>query len=215
MTSSSLTTAVVIVVGAYLLGAVPFGLLVAKRQAGIDLLRYGSGSTGATNVYRAVGWKASTVVIVADVLKAAIPMVVAAGITGSPLVESAAGVAAVAGHCWPVYTGWRGGKGSASSLGALFVLNPIVGASCLLVAAAAVALTRYVSLGSVAGTTFGAVFMSYLLLTGREPVELLLFTILTPVIILIRHRDNISRLLAGHERRLGEKVDKASFGEPS
>ena len=95
MSTYPLATAVAIVVGGYLLGAVPFGLLVARRQAGIDLLRYGSGRHGATNVYRAVGWKASTVVISADVLKAVIPILVARAITHDPLVESAAGIAAI------------------------------------------------------------------------------------------------------------------------
>jgi glycerol-3-phosphate acyltransferase PlsY len=215
MNSSGVATAVVIVIGGYLLGAVPFGLLIAKSQAGIDLRRYGSGSTGTTNVYRAVGWKASTVVFAADVLKAVIPIVAARLITGSSLVESAAGVAAIAGHCWPIYTGWRGGKGAASSLGAFVVINPTAGVTCLLVAAVTVALTRYVSLGSVVGTAFGTIVMSYLLLTGVEQPGFLLFTIFCPAIILVRHRDNIGRLLAGRERLLGEKADNPSPGGAS
>src|SRR6185295_2809135 len=115
MTPLAVASALAIVVGGYFLGSVPFGLLVAKRQGGIDLRSYGSGSTGATNVYRAVGWKASTVVVAADVLKAVIPILVAryaiasvAGESGAglvPVVESAAGLAAITGHCWPIYTG--------------------------------------------------------------------------------------------------------------
>src|SRR4029077_5204961 len=111
MSSTTVALSVAIVVGGYFVGAIPFGLLVAKRQAGIDLRRYGSGSTGATNVYRAVGWRASTGVVAADVLKAVIPILVARYVVGLPVVESAAGLAAISGHCWPIYTGGTGGKG--------------------------------------------------------------------------------------------------------
>jgi glycerol-3-phosphate acyltransferase PlsY len=206
MNSDAVASAVAIVVGGYLLGAVPFGLLVAKRQAGIDLRRFGSGSTGATNVYRAVGWKASTVVIAADVAKAIVPILAARYFTGSAWVESAAGIAAVVGHSWPVYSGWSGGKGAASSLGALMVISTPVGLGSLAVAALVVARTRFVSLGSIAAAAFGALGMSYLILTGSTPFGYVLFTVICPLIIVVRHRDNVRRLLAGRERKLGEKV---------
>ena len=215
MSSTTLALSVAIVVGGYLVGSIPFGLLVAKRQAGIDLRRYGSGSTGATNVYRAVGWKASTVVIAADVLKAIIPIVVARYATGLPVVESAAGLAAIAGHCWPIYTGGTGGKGAASSLGALMVINTPIGIGCLLVAAITVARTRLVSLGSILASVFGAVGMAYLLVTGQTPVGYLLFTVACPVIVFIRHWDNIGRLLAGRERKLGDPISHPPKALPS
>ena len=215
MSPTTVASAIAIVVGGYLLGSVPFGLLVTKRQAGIDLRRYGSGSTGATNVYRAVGWKASTVVIAADVLKAVIPILVARYATGLPVVESAAGLAAIAGHCWPIYTGGTGGKGAASSLGATLVINAPIGVACLLVAALTVARTRFVSLGSISAGAFGAVGMSYLLATGQAPLGYLLFTVVCPVIMFVRHWDNIGRLLAGRERKLGEPVNDTAKQIPS
>jgi glycerol-3-phosphate acyltransferase PlsY len=215
MNSTALALAVAIVVGGYLLGSVPFGLLVAKRQAGIDLRRYGSGSTGATNVYRAVGWKASTAVIAADVLKAVIPILVARYVTGLPVVESAAGLAAIAGHCWPIYTGGTGGKGAASSLGAILVINAPIGIGCLVVAVLAVLRTRIVSVGSISAAVVGAVGMSYLLATGQAPIGHLLFTVGCPVIMIVRHWDNIGRLLAGRERKLGDPVNSSPERLPS
>ncbi len=212
MSPTAIASAVAIVGGGYLLGAVPFGWLVAKRQSGIDLRSYGSGSTGATNVYRAVGWKSSTVVIAADFMKAVLPVLVARQMTGSAWVESAAGVAAIAGHCWPIYTGWRGGKGATSSLGALCVIHLPVAIACLGVAALIVARTRLVSLGSMSAVLFGTVAMAYLIATGGAPIGYLLFTIVCPLIIAVRHRDNIDRLIGGRERKLGEKANENPSG---
>src|SRR5690349_9949564 len=93
----------------YLLGAIPFGLLLAKWTGGIDIRRYGSGKVGATNVLRTMGWKASAVVFACDILKAVIPVIAARILTGSAWWESAAALAAIAGHCWSIYIGWTGG----------------------------------------------------------------------------------------------------------
>ena len=124
-----------------------------------------------------------------------------------PVVESAAGLAAIAGHCWPIYTGGTGGKGAASSLGAMMVINTPIGIGCLLIAALTVARTRLVSLGSISAAVFGAVGMVYLLATGQVQPGYVLFTVFCPVIVFIRHWDNIGRLLAGRERKLGDPVN--------
>src|SRR5205807_7379998 len=108
---------IVSIVAAYLVGAVPVGFLVVRWQRGIDIRQFGSGSTGTTNVYRAAGWKAAVVVFVADLLKVCVPVLVVRDLTGSEWFAAAAGVAGLAGHCWPIYNGWSGGRGATGALG--------------------------------------------------------------------------------------------------
>jgi glycerol-3-phosphate acyltransferase PlsY len=123
------------VLAAYLAGAVPVGYLVVRWQTGIDIRQYGSGSTGTTNVYRAAGWKAAAVVFAADLLKVMVPVFVTRDLTGSEWFAAAAGVAGLAGHCWPVYSGWSGGRGATGSLAGAFVLQPYAAIAGLAVAA--------------------------------------------------------------------------------
>ncbi len=191
------------VIAAYLVGAVPVGFLVVRWQRGIDIRQFGSGSSGTTNVYRAAGWKAAAVVFAADLLKVCLPVLVVRDLTGSEWFAAAAGVAGLAGHCWPIYNGWSGGRGATGALGGILVLQPFVALVCLATAALVVARTRYVSLGSLLGSGAGAVVMIYLILTGSVPVADIVMTIGAPLIILIRHRDNIVRLVKGTERKFG------------
>ena len=197
-----------IVVMAYFLGAVPFGLLMARWQRGIDIRQYGSGSTGATNVLRTMGWRASAAVFVCDLLKTCVPVLLAQVITGSAWVEAAAGVAALVGHSWPIYTNWTGGRGVTSSLGAVLVIQPLVAIGALIVAGTVMALTRFVSLGSLAGVSFGAIVLSILIVDGSLPVGAIVFVIGATVVVFVRHRDNILRLIAGKERKIGQKAEK-------
>jgi glycerol-3-phosphate acyltransferase PlsY len=201
--TTSVPVGVAFVLVAYFVGAIPVGLLVVRWQRGIDLRRFGSGSTGTTNVYRAAGWKAAAIVFVADILKVMVPVVVARDLTGSEWIAGAAGVAGLAGHCWPVYSGWSGGRGATGALGGILVLQPLIGLLCLLTCAVVVALTRYVSLGSLLGAAVGTVAMVYLLWSGAVPMGDIVLTIGAPLIIFIRHRDNIIRLLGGTERKFG------------
>jgi glycerol-3-phosphate acyltransferase PlsY len=195
-----------IIVVAYLLGAVPFGLVVGWRERGIDIRRYGSGSTGATNVLRTLGWRASAMVFVGDFLKTVIPVVVAGQIASphalAAWVQSAAGVAAVAGHCWSPFSNWSGGRGSTSSLAGMIVIQPILGVACGLIAAITVLRTGYMSLGSLLATGFGAIVMLGLVLSGTLPPGDIVWTIGAPVIVYWRHRENLRRLLAGTERKI-------------
>jgi acyl phosphate:glycerol-3-phosphate acyltransferase len=189
------------VLAAYLVGAVPVGYLVVRWQTGIDLRQYGSGSTGTTNVYRAAGWKAAVVVFAVDLLKVMVPVLLARDLTGSEWLAAAAGVAGLAGHCWPAYNGWSGGRGATGALAGIIVLQPYVAILCLAVAAGVVARTRYVSLGSLLGTSAGCVVMIYLIATGAAPAGDIIFTIGAPLITFVRHRDNILRLIQGTERK--------------
>lgn len=208
MTGLIVESALVIVAG-YLMGAIPVGLLVGRWKRGIDIRQYGSGSTGATNILRTLGWQASLMVFVGDLLKTMVPVVVAWFVIGSSLVASITGLAVVAGHCWPVYVQWRGGRGVTSSLAALLIIQPLVAVGSLLVAAIVMARSRFVSLGSLTGVAFGAIVMMVLIAVRSAPLGDLVFVIGSPLVVFLRHRENILRLLAGTER----KIDHLSSGQ--
>ncbi len=196
----------VVIVG-YLMGAIPVGLLVARRWHGIDIRQYGSGSTGATNILRTLGWKASAIVFAGDLVKAVVPVLIAWFVIGSPLVASITGLAVVAGHCWPVYCQFSGGRGVTTSLAALLIIQPLVAICSLLVAAIVMAWSRFVSLGSLTGVAFGAIVMVILIANHWAPPGELVFVIGAPLVVFVRHRQNILRLIAGTERKLGQGVN--------
>lgn len=206
MMTSTIVESILTVVAGYLMGAIPIGLLVARWRRGIDIRRYGSGSTGATNILRTLGWQASALVFAGDLAKTMAPVLFAWFVIGLPLVASITGVAVIAGHCWPVYAQWSGGRGVTSSLAALLIIQPLVAVGSLLVAAIVMARSRFVSLGSLAGVVFGAVVMSILIASRTAPLGDLVFVIGAPLVVFIRHRENILRLLAGTERKIGQQV---------
>ncbi len=189
---------VLVVVGAYLAGSIPFGLLIARLR-GVDVRAVGSGNIGATNVTRAVGKKLGAVVLLLDAAKGALPvlgalMLARAGVAEA-FVVSACALAAVAGHCFPVWLGFRGGKGVATSLGVFLVLDPLATGAAVVVFVLVFAVSRVASLGSlVAATAFVVAFH----LRGRAPTEVVLAAIVV-AIIFVRHRDNIRRLFRGKE----------------
>jgi glycerol-3-phosphate acyltransferase PlsY len=190
-------------VAAYLIGAIPVGYVIARISAGTDIRRQGSGNIGATNVLRTVGRLPAALTLAGDIAKGAATILLARAL----LPESAAGVAAcavlaVVGHCWPVYLGFRGGKGVATALGAFLVLIPWATLPAALVWIVIVASFRYVSLGSMLAAVcvpVGALLLGY---PGASAIAALAVA----AIILARHRDNIARLLAGTERRLGYRA---------
>jgi len=206
MTPSTLATDAAIVLAGYFLGAIPFGVLVGRWRRGIDVSRYGSGSTGATNVLRTMGWQASAIVFAGDLLKSVAAVFLAQVISGSASVEALAGVAAVAGHCWSIYIGGRGGRGVTSTFGATLMLQPFVALGSLVVAATVMAGSRFASLGSLCGVAFGTIAMAYFLASHTVPLGYLIFTIGAPLIVYVRHRDNIDRLIRGRERKIGQKA---------
>lgn len=206
MTPAALAIDLGVVLVGYLLGAIPFGVLVGRWRRGIDVSRLGSGSTGATNILRTLGWKASVVVFAGDLLKSLGAVVLARLLTGSAAMEALTGVAAIAGHCWSIYIGGRGGRGATSSFGALLAIQPIVALGCLLVAAMVMARTRFASLGSLLGVAFGVVVMTYLVIRGTVPVGTMIFVVGAPLIVYARHADNIQRLLRGTERKIGQAL---------
>lgn len=181
----------------YLLGSIPFALLVGKFWAGIDIRRGGSGNTGATNLFRLAGWGPGLLGFLLDFGKGWVPALVASGL-GGPTAGLLMGLAAVAGHNWSVYLKGRGGKGAATSLGVLFAVAPLGALVAAVLFVAVVLATRYVSLGSMMAA-LSAPLTLWLLGAGRA--EVIIAAVLT-VMLVLRHRPNIARLLAGTENRL-------------
>jgi len=183
---------------AYLLGSVPFGFLAAK-MAGLDITKQGSGNTGATNVLRTLGPKYAIPVLVLDMAKGAVSAYAGLRLTGlGTLGALLVGAAAVAGHNWSVFLRFRGGKGVASSAGVILVAFPLLLLAALGVFVLIVAVTRYVSLGSLLGawTAVALSFTSGYDLTAQIPVTLL------AAAITYQHRANIKRLLTGTELKI-------------
>jgi len=190
---------------AYGLGSVPFGLLVTRLQGDVDLRRVGSGNIGATNVLRAVGKGPAALTLLGDIGKGAVAAGLARGFGASPVVLAGVGVAAVLGHLFPVFLGFRGGKGVATTLGVVLVAMPTVGVLLLLLWLIVAAAWRYSSLAALAAA--GALPLLAWLLDGR-PAMLCLGAILTGLLFW-RHRENIGRLLRGTEGKIGQKVRPA------
>lgn len=201
-----------VLLAGYLLGSIPSGWLAGRWLAGIDLRQEGSGSTGATNVLRVVGKGPALVVFLVDVLKGTAAVLLARALlqplgfsTGSDLWVVGAGLAALAGHIWPVWLGWKGGKAVATGLGMLLGLAWPVGLACFGIFLTMLSFSRIVSLSSVvAALALPLLMLGWFGSAGWRPAYLAL-AVLTSVLVLWRHRSNLKRLLAGEEPRLGEK----------
>ena len=195
----------------YLIGSIPFGLLAGKLVAKVDIREYGSGKIGMTNVLRTAGITTAAVVLLLDMGKAVAGVVIARLLFDSGGVEAAAALAVIFGHNWPVFIGFRGGRGTASGWGGLLILSPIAGVIATVVGVLLVGLTRYVSLGSIAAAALGSAVL-IVLAVFYDPVPLVYswYGIIGGTLIVVRHRDNIQRLLNGTERKIGRKADLAS-----
>ena len=204
----------VIVLG-YLVGAIPFGVIAGRLTRGIDVRQYGSGGMGMTNVLRTLGAKAGIFVFIADVAKGAAAVGIAWAVFAAfepdmlTWAMTAGGAAAVIGHNWPVYVGFHGGRGVSTGFGALLVISWPVALISLAVFIAIVALSRYVSLGSILGGLTMLLAMIAFVLLDLEPFAYLIFGLVVAPTIIWRHRGNIQRLLSGTERKLGKRTEPA------
>jgi glycerol-3-phosphate acyltransferase PlsY len=199
---------VLLLVVAYLLGSVPFGVLVARARGGVDLRRVGSGNIGATNVLRAVGKGAAALTLLGDIGKGAAAVGLGRWFSVSPTVLAMIALAAVVGHLLPVFAGFRGGKGVATTLGVILATMPAVGGLLLLIWLAVAAIWRYSSLAALVASA--ALPILAWLLDGRPPMVGLSVALL--LIVLVRHRENIIRLRQGTEGKVGQRV-KTSNGQ--
>ncbi len=201
------------VVIAYLLGSIPFGLIIGKLKGSVDVRKYGSGKTGATNVMRTVGTKFGILTMILDVVKAAGAVVLAGVIIDSgaltigsiPLHQMAqvtAGLAAVAGHNWPVFARFKGGRGVTAYFGTLFVIYPPAAIFGVEVLAISALRSRHMSLGSILGVLAAWCLLVPLTIIYDSPPIYLAYGLAAIVLLIYQHRGNISRLQQGTERRL-------------
>jgi glycerol-3-phosphate acyltransferase PlsY len=190
-----------IVATAYIIGTIPFGLVFARWTGAPDPRTKGSGNIGSTNILRVAGTRAATLTLVMDALKGALPVwMTGMLLPGSPEWMQTSGIAAVAGHVFPVWTGFRGGKGVATGIGALVVLSPMAAIVVIGVWALVLGASRYVSLASV---TAAAVLPLVSALTHAPST--LVFASVVAAIVIVRHRENLVRLRRGTESKLGAR----------
>ena len=193
-----------VVIIAYLLGSIPFGYLIVRRKVGDDIRRSGSGGTGATNVSRRAGKTAGIITLVLDALKGSFAVLMAKGLSANvDWVIAAAAIAVIAGHMFPVWLGFRGGKGVATGVGVFVILAPIAVLCAGVLFVAIVSLTRYVSLGSIVAAATIPLFV-WLQSVVIEPVSdsLLTAAFVGALLIVFAHRGNIGRLARGTESKI-------------
>jgi len=205
---------VAIVVIAYLLGSIPFGLIIGKIARGVDVRKHGSGKTGATNVMRTAGTKLGILTIVLDVVKAAGAVVLAKAIVGSSILpiggislnwqiaQVMAGLAAVAGHNWPMFAKFKGGRGATAYFGTLFAIFPPAGIFGAEVLAISALRSRHMSMGSILGALAAWCLMVPLTIAYGFPPIYLAYGLAAVALLVYQHYDNIKRLQQGTERRL-------------
>lgn len=211
---------ILVAVIGYLLGSIPFGLIISKRKAKIDIRRYGSGRTGGTNVLRTLGRKAFLMVAILDILKGALAVVFAGMIVGQEYMvvgnsglgllfaQVIAALAAVIGHIWPVFVKFRGGRGVATFIGGLIALCPVAGlfgSEALIISAG---LSGFASLGSIVGVVGAYTILVPLTIVYGFPIEYLGYVLIGTLLIIFVHRGNIKRLISGRERRLSQKAEQ-------
>ncbi len=194
-----------IVLGSYVAGSFPTSYIIARMARGIDIREHGSGNPGATNVFRVVGPAAGAVTFIIDASKGLAPVLIAASLTGHhPVYMIAAGIGAIAGHMWTFFLKFRGGKGVATAAGVFTALLPLPTLFGLMIFAAALLATRYVSLGSM----LGALSLPVSAVIRKEPPAFVVFAAIVSLAVVVRHRANIVRLLAGTEQPIIRKEEK-------
>lgn len=194
-----------LILASYAAGSVPWGVVLGRGIRHVDLTRHGSGGTGATNAWRVLGWRISLAVFLLDFLKGLVPVLVArwAGLDG--WIVAVVGVAAVVGHCWSPWIGFRGGKGMATGAGACVGMFPWI-LLVLPLMVLVVVLTRYVSLGSLVGSLAASAIVVLLGFMGYVAWSIAVAILVCTAIIVVKHHGNIRRLVNGTERRFGEKA---------
>lgn len=204
---------IIVTIIAYLLGSISFSVIISKKMAGFDVREKGSGNAGTTNVLRTVGKKASIITLICDILKGVIAILVAyiVGLIMKDKVDKAllielAGIAVILGHTFPIFFGFKGGKGIATALGVLMMTNWNIGLICLVFALVLMILTKMVSLGSIAAAILFPVLIIFMphnayLVDGNY----IIYSILLAVLVVFNHRSNVKRLLTGTENKIDFK----------
>ena len=199
-----------IAITGYLIGAIPYGLIVGFISRGIDIRNHGSGSTGATNVLRILGLRLASIVVILDVSKAIIVIFIASFfLNGEPLIKAIGAIFVILGHIWPITAKLRGGKGVLTGIVGLIILSPLSGVPSFILAVLTISVFKIVSLGSIVGTMASVIAILVLYLFGQEKnIEYVAYVIIGSIIILFKHTDNIKRLISKTEPKIGNSVKK-------
>ena len=215
-----------IIVGimAYLIGSISFSVVISKKMAGFDVREKGSGNAGSTNVLRSVGLKAALITLACDILKGVVAILVAVGVgaivkaetVNDAVLVQVAAIAVIIGHTFPIFFGFKGGKGVATSLGVIILLNWKVGLICLVFAISLMALTRMVSLGSISAAVLFPIiaipFQNSFIVEGNYVI----FSLIMAFVVIFNHRSNLKRIFNGTENKLSfKKKDKEDKSEKS
>lgn len=204
---------IIMAIIAYLIGSVNFSIIFSKRFAGFDVREKGSGNAGTTNMLRSVGKKAAVITLICDILKGVVSIGIAILLGNIPdlnkeLLVQIAGVSVILGHTFPIFFGFKGGKGVATSLGVLLLSNWQIGLICLVFALVLMVLTRMVSVGSCGAAVLFPVLTLFInehytvLTEGKQGNTYFIYSVILAVIVLFNHRSNIKRLLNGTENKI-------------
>lgn len=209
-----MATYIIVAIIAYAIGSISFSVIISKKMAGFDLREKGSGNAGSTNMLRTVGKRAAALTLLCDVLKGVISVLIAVLIgkiiknVDKALLVQIAGIAVVIGHTFPIFFEFKGGKGVATSLGVLLTINWKIGLICLVFALVIMAVTRIVSIGSVGAAILCpilTIFLSTNYIVPAKGIKYLVFSLILAAIVIINHRENIKRIIAGTENKLSFK----------
>lgn len=193
----------IIVMGlAYLFGSIPFGLVVAKVWANIDIREHGSGNIGVSNVLRTVGIVPAIIVLILDAGKGLVPVLFAKQIFTNETIWLLVGICAVIGHTWSLFLNFKGGRGVATAFGMFIGISPKVIIVLMVLWITVLMISRYISLASI----LAAVALPIFLIIFKFPISYFILSLLLSSLVIYRHRPNIQRLLAGTEHRIGEKA---------
>lgn len=206
---------IIVAIIAYLIGSINFSIIISKKLAGFDVRQKGSGNAGTTNVLRSVGKKAALITLICDILKGVVAIGIALLVgnivqnVDKALLVQLAGIFVVVGHTFPIFFGFKGGKGIATSLGILLMTNWQIGLICLVFALVLMVITRMVSVGSIAAAILFPVLVIFIdqnyIVPDANNWKYLIFSIVLCLIVLFNHRENIKRILNGTENKISFK----------
>ena len=210
-----MATYIIVAIIAYLIGSISFSVIISKKMAGFDVREKGSGNAGTTNVLRSVGKKAAVITLICDVLKGVVAILLAllAGVIfkdlDKALLVQLAGVFVIIGHTFPIFFKFKGGKGIATSLGVLLMINWQIGLICLVFALLLMALTRMVSVGSIAAAVLFPVLVIFInqnyIVAESSNLSYLIFSVIIALLVFFNHRANLKRIATGTENKISFK----------
>jgi glycerol-3-phosphate acyltransferase PlsY len=194
---------VLVIMGCYLLGSIPFGYIVGKVFKKVDIREFGSGNIGATNVLRILGPSLASFSVIGDIGKGILSIYLVRFFNiDNLLIFTIAGLAVICGHDWSLFLGFKGGKGIATTLGVVLALNPIIAILAVIVWVIVIILTRYASLSSI----FAVISILVFTILLKQPYEYIMFSTIVMILGIFKHKDNIERLKSKKERKIGEKI---------